>query len=203
MKKGKRRILVLSGILAALTVYAGINLDIYMHTMGLAKQPVMKPQFETVWQSEDEGNEIPFNEAAQVVAEGEYGVGAGHLLVKNSLAAELHELVYLFNQPALSSDAGQLHAFLNQGGGAYAVDVDAAGRATFDVISTGSWSAYFQRIILHRLSNEYRFLPEAPPQGRRHEWRSVEAHLRASPGFQPESPQDTCRMAPLSWQPAG
>ena len=109
------------------------------------------------WIRENEDNEIPFNEAARVVAEGEYGVGAGHLLMKNSLASELHELVYLFNQPALSSDAGQLVAFLNQRGGAYAVDVDAAGRATFDVISTGSWSAYFQRIILHRLSNEYRF----------------------------------------------
>ena len=54
MKKAKLRILLLSGILAALTVYAGINLDTYRHIMGFPKKPVMKPRFETAWQSEDE-----------------------------------------------------------------------------------------------------------------------------------------------------
>ncbi len=108
------------------------------------------------WIREAEEHNIPFNEAARVAADWDYNVSSGHLLLKNSVNAELQELANLFRAEPFLNDFDQLVAFLNQTGSS-AVAVDADGRPRWEVISKGAWGAYFQRVIMHRILHEYRF----------------------------------------------
>jgi tetratricopeptide (TPR) repeat protein len=108
------------------------------------------------WVSESDAHQIPFNEAARVVAMNEYSVGTGHSLLKNSPSAELRELYDLLGQDNLPSGKDELAVYLNQTG-TYAVYFDEDYAPHLQIISTGAWTHFFQRHFMHRIEAEYHF----------------------------------------------
>ncbi len=108
------------------------------------------------WVRSSEDHRIPFNDAARVVAESDYGVSIGHLFLKNSVAAEFQEIAFLVEDPAALVDKEGLVEFLNNELKT-AVSGHRNGGLAVKVIPKGLWGGFCQRHLLHRMTSEYNF----------------------------------------------
>lgn len=108
------------------------------------------------WLQHSEANQIPYNEAARVVAMTDYSLATGHSLIKNGSSAELSEFIELTDGDSPTIEKKTLATYLNQAGG-YAVDFDKNYNPKLQVISSGAWSQFFQRHLMHRLESEFLF----------------------------------------------
>ena len=109
------------------------------------------------WIREREEHQIPFNEAARIVAETSYSVGLGHVFMQNSIGVELQELTTILQNPSAElANQNLLIGYLNRQGGR-AVDDSPSGGTAVKVIPDGLWAGFFQRHLMNRLRNEYLF----------------------------------------------
>ncbi len=108
------------------------------------------------WVTAKEAHQIPYVEAARIATEYVYSVGSGHRFAKNAIPVEIHAMQTVFKNSEILNSHERLIRFLNRTpGGCF--NSNAYGVWSIDVIGDGEWAGYFQRHLMHRISDERHF----------------------------------------------
>ncbi len=108
------------------------------------------------WVTAKEANQIPYVEAARIAMGFVYSVGSGHRLATNAIPSELYAIQTVYKESDILNSPDRLIRFLNlEPEGCFNSNV--YGVWSIDVIGDGGWACYFQRHLMHRISQENYF----------------------------------------------